>query len=489
MLFFVVVLCLLQIGFSSAKAQKPVVSSFCAAPLTDMSAAKNPRPTIYMGFCALLRVHLPADNVRFSGLVEGDIEYNGSTYYVYMSSNATALKIDVPGYSPCYVKFEEFSETLTLPLLPKATYDLVIDLPTINTTISDLENSREAERLCMEGLEEDALVAYLKIKNKTPADIVGMANCYLRLSGNKGIKNHYDRYDELYRQAAELGESRACWYVASKFEDGSDWDNAIKWWKKGAEDGDLFCISELGRIYAGLEDYPEHFIDDSLAFKYFLRAAESSPIKNRDNSHIPYCQYEVGIDYLEGITQEKDFDKAYFWLSKSAEGNYRQGIFTLGECFKFGLGVDVNLAKAYTLYEKAAEMGCPQAYKRIGLMYLMGEYLPKNETTGMKFLLDAAELFDAWSVNFVGECYLYGDMGFEKNEAKAFDMFLTACAYCTSNYESSGIVPYKAFFNLGHCYECGIGTEVSLSSAISWYKIGKKLGEDNCRQALIRLGE
>ena len=63
----------------------------------------------------------------------------------------------------------------------------------------------------------------------------------------------------------------------------------------------------------------------------------------------------LGRHYREGIGVSKDFGKAVYWLTKAAEQGNAEAQFALGVCYVNGEGVDINLEKAISLFEKLAK--------------------------------------------------------------------------------------------------------------------------------------
>jgi TPR repeat protein len=60
--------------------------------------------------------------------------------------------------------------------------------------------------------------------------------------------------NSLYRKATRCGNSNSCWNLAINFDKKnaieSEKKEALKWYKKGAELGDVSCQFKLGEIYA-----------------------------------------------------------------------------------------------------------------------------------------------------------------------------------------------------------------------------------------------
>ena len=60
------------------------------------------------------------------------------------------------------------------------------------------------------------------------------------------------RLDEMYKTSAEQGNANAQYDLGIRYENGEgviqDFKQAVKWYTKSAEQGDLGCMSLTGRV-------------------------------------------------------------------------------------------------------------------------------------------------------------------------------------------------------------------------------------------------
>ena len=84
-----------------------------------------------------------------------------------------------------------------------------------------------------------------------------------------------------------------------------DYVEAVKWWRKAAEQGDVFAQYNLGLSYRNGCGVPE---DDTEAVKWFRKAAEQGDAR---------AQNMLGAMYHDGDGVPKDDVEAYAWLSLS----------------------------------------------------------------------------------------------------------------------------------------------------------------------------
>ena len=154
------------------------------------------------------------------------------------------------------------------------------------------------------------------------------------------------------------------------------------------------------------------------------------------------ASFLLGNDYYYGINgKQKDESEAVFLYRLAAREGYREALFCLGNCYKYGRGVPQNYSRAKDWYEQAAQLGHPEAQYNLG------------------------------------RCYKKG-FGTSVNYSEAFAWFLKSA--------EQGYV--LAQNNVGVCYEEGIGAPVNLAKAIKWYCLADEQGDEYAHEALIRLG-
>ena len=160
---------------------------------------------------------------------------------------------------------------------------------------------------------------------------------------------------------------------------------AVKWYRKAAEQGFAKAQFNLGRMYATGEGVP---VNDTESVKWFLKAAEQG-----DSD----AQTILGQRYATGTGVLKDYVRAYMWWSLAkAQGNKGAASYldivkeqmipaqiskaqnNLGGMYVKGDGVPQNDAEAVKWWRKAAEQGHAKAQNNLGVMYIRGTGVPAN---------------------------------------------------------------------------------------------------------------
>ena len=116
----------------------------------------------------------------------------------------------------------------------------------------------------------------------------------------------------LYRRLAELGNAEAQYEYGWSYECGEsvakDEKEALKWYMKAAEQGNVKAQIQLGNHYNNSSDDKEETKKE--AFKWYMKAAEQGD---------RFAQYSIGEYYERGFGVLIDEQEAVKWYTKAAE--------------------------------------------------------------------------------------------------------------------------------------------------------------------------
>ena len=110
----------------------------------------------------------------------------------------------------------------------------------------------------------------------------------------------------------------------------------------------------------------------------------------------PAAQLELGIQYLEGIYSDEDFllekdkEKAFAWVLKSAENGNAIAQNRIGTWYSHGMGCEKDYNNAAYWLEESAKNGNDQAQFTIGTYYLHGRGVTKNTNTAIDWFQKSA---------------------------------------------------------------------------------------------------
>lgn len=178
---------------------------------------------------------------------------------------------------------------------------------------------------------------YLDAKDFT-YDYVSIADVYYLIAG---YYNHFFREQYPYRKqwlekSAELGCSDAQYDIGVSCASDQDYENALLWWRKAANQGDYEAMREIGNCY---EDGLGVAKDHKTALQWYKKAADLGD---------SYSQFFIGECYLSGNGVTRSEKKATRYFKMAAENGDEDAKYSLGQCFYEGKGVKKD-------YKQAAE--------------------------------------------------------------------------------------------------------------------------------------
>lgn len=178
----------------------------------------------------------------------------------------------------------------------------------------------------------------------------------------KAVPQDYKEAVKWYQLAAEQGNASAQYMLGEMYENGEgvlhDYKEKLKWYRLAAKQGNVDAQLKLGGWYslwgalyyvggrslAGQslpqhpEDYPKEYLDSNEAMKWYRLAAEQG------NS---IAQYELGGMYKNGDAVPQDYKEAVKWYRLAAEQGAAYAQKSLGHVYDDGMGVPQDYVLAY----------------------------------------------------------------------------------------------------------------------------------------------
>ena len=219
------------------------------------------------------------------------------------------------------------------------------------------------------------------------------------------VREEYAEALKWFKKAADQKMSLACVYLHAIYSDGlgvvADQKEAAKWENRmSTTDADWRAMEEVKQLISKL----------SLPVLERIR-------KRADEGHA-YSQFELGVIYQRGKVIPKDDSEAIKWLTKAADAGLITAQRYLGGCYVVGQLVPQDNALAASWLRKAAEKGDADAAMSYAQCCEEGLGVPKNLTEAVRWYKLAAETGSALSQVKLGSCYTYGE-GVEKNDVEA----------------------------------------------------------------------
>lgn len=215
----------------------------------------------------------------------------------------------------------------------------------------------------------------------------------------------------------------------SDISDIKDIDKGLKLWNQSSQSGYAPAQRTLAASYLtgsfGLKN------DIERAIELFNIAASQGDIESN---------YTLGTIYYHGTHVPKDYSLAYKYLAKVIDDEKPDVYRMLGIILLEGATVDVS--RAITYLDKAAELGDIPTMAYIGTVYDDGRLVKQDYHKANSYFRKGAELDDPLSQISLGVNYLYGK-GVKHSLPIALDYFGQAC----DNGEQYGCELYYKFKN------------------------------------------
>ncbi|RLL46711.1 sel1 repeat family protein [Oceanobacillus piezotolerans] len=312
--------------------------------------------------------------------------------------------------------------------------------------ITKLENTDERIHCIHEILE-----SWSKGKNNIPEDIAILLEQLLSL------KVYQEKYEDILLKdfltiIKELLFPTEDLSVI--FLEEAEW-REVKTLYCDAMKGDSNAQTQLAHFY---KDIDRH----EWAFRWFKAAAD---LGNMDAS------YWLGNYYYDGKVVEKDDAKTYAYYQKAAKAGHPDAMNNYADMYLRGEYVEKDEKRAFELFSKAAELGVPEAMYTLGYMCDNGVGTEKNLDKSNEWYRESAIHGDNFAANKLGH------RAFEKGDDKEALAWYRLAADRGDRYGE---------FNLGLCYETGIGTEINERIAKQWYQKAAIKGDEQAKNRLKR---
>ena len=251
-----------------------------------------------------------------------------------------------------------------------------------------------------------------------------------------------------------------------KYYNDRNYTEAVKWYRKAAEQGNSVAQNNLGVCYEIGKGVAQSYTE---AVKWYSKAAEQDYAIAQNNLGV--C-YEIG----KGVAQS--YTEAVKWYRKAAEQGNIDAQNNLGSCYLNGCGIAQSYTEAVKWYRKAAEHGSVEAQFNLGVCYETGKGVAQSYTEAVKWYRKAAEQGYAYAQTNLGSCYYYGH-GITQSYTEAVKWFRKAAEQGNSVAQNG----------LGLCYYYGHGIAQSYTDAVKWLRKAAEQGLVEAREALTTLGE
>ena len=233
------------------------------------------------------------------------------------------------------------------------------------------------------GVDEDRDVANKWFKKSAEqGNAKAQFNLGLSYYKGEGIGKDYSKAMHWFAKAAEQGDADAQLHVGRCLQEtNASNEEIVTAYRNAAEMRQPEAQCFLGDwCYHGEMGLP---VDMNEANKWWRKAAEQGE---------SYAQYKVGLGYDFGRGVDKDKKEAVKWYKRSASKGYVTAIYQLGSCYYHGNGIKKNKKEALKYFRIAAKYDFADAVCMIGDYYYYGDIVDEDEEEAIKYYKRAVEL-------------------------------------------------------------------------------------------------
>ena len=262
-----------------------------------------------------------------------------------------------------------------------------------------------------------------------------------------------------------------------------NFDLALKWYHKAADQGNADAENEIGVMYrtgSGVDKSKEE------AVAWYREAARRGSGQ---------AMFNLGAAYYNGDGLDISDTAAYAWFTLGKEAGDRNaadavarmdaelpagtigaGLRMIAEMYGEGGQVKQSDAESIRWYRKACERGDTEAQVKLASLLIAGHGVAKDYVEARKWCEAAAKEISAGGEACLGYIYRSG-LGVDKNPKEAIRYFLLAT-------RQSNIVAERM---LGEMYESGEAGKTDRVEALIWYIQAALAGDKPARAAAVKL--
>ncbi|GHT46313.1 hypothetical protein FACS189454_07260 [Planctomycetales bacterium] len=238
-------------------------------------------------------------------------------------------------------------------------------------------------------------------------------------------------------------------------------DGQVEWLRENANANEQY---ELGCCYIHGADVPQDYTE---AVRWFRKSAEQG------NAN---AQYELGCCYTYGAGVPQDYTEAVRWLRKSAEQGNVEAQYGLGWFYYTGKGVPQDYTEAVGWCRKSAEQGNANAQYNLACFHYTGEGVPQDYTEAVRWLRRSAEQGNVEAQYGLGWFY-YTGKGVPQD-------YTEAVGWCRKSAEQGNA---NAQYNLACFHYTGEGVPQNYTEAVRWLRRSAEQGNAEAQKALYNL--
>ena len=266
------------------------------------------------------------------------------------------------------------------------------------------------------GVPQDSAEAFRYYKLAAEhGDDMALFNIGTHYDTGDGVEQDYEKALRYYELAAEQGNEWAQYNLATMYENGDgvvqNYEEAMRMYKLAADQGNSHAQYNIGTLYSMGKGVTQDYTE--AAHWYHLASEKGNP----------QAQFELGVMYSCGKGVEQNSINAYKWykmatknghprsshaLARTYSGKSRisanvdinenehiRGLYNCGDVLSLlqlaqihlrGISLPANPYEAVRIWKKVYQKGYKIANYNLGLAYIYGLGVDKDEVRGLKYL-------------------------------------------------------------------------------------------------------
>lgn len=282
----------------------------------------------------------------------------------------------------------------------------------------------------------------------------------------EGVTQNFTEAIKWFKKAANNGLCNSYGFLGACYITQKNYVEAINWFKKAIDNGDC-CYADLGACYLqlgkfteaipwlkkGIDDKrPEYYVSLGQCYYFLQNYTESIPwLKKAADKGITDSYFTLGLSFYF----LKNYTEAIIWFEKAANNGVSQAYAYLGQAYY----EQQNYAEAYKCAKIAVDNGIESASFLMGIMLYYGHGVQQDYNQAFKWLKMAAGygVYNAYDI--LASMYTFGQ-GTTQNPTEAFK--------CAKIAADNGII--TSYFKVGTMYNNGEGVEQNYQEAYKWIK-------------------
>ena len=282
----------------------------------------------------------------------------------------------------------------------------------------------------------------------------------------EGVTQNFTEAIKWFKKAANNGLCNSYGFLGACYITQKNYVEAINWFKKAIDNGDC-CYADLGACYLqlgkfteaipwlkkGIDDKrPEYYVSLGQCYYFLQNYTEAIPwLKKAADKGITDSYFTLGLSFYF----LKNYTEAIIWFEKAANNGVSQAYAYLGQAYY----EQQNYAEAYKCAKIAVDNGIESASFLMGIMLYYGHGVQQDYNQAFKWLKMAAGYGAYNAYDILASMYAFGQ-GTAQNPTEAFK--------CAKIAADNGII--TSYFKVGTMYSNGEGVEQNDQEAYKWIK-------------------